>query len=131
MNGRNGKNGTTISCTTMGVASAVVTGTVYREIVFPVNLMSASRYGDDAGDGSEWVGFRVASMPLRGDFNGDGVLDAADINDLTRQSASMLHPPLYDLTGDGLVSARDVEEWVRADDIFYGWMGDANLDGAV
>ena len=64
-----------------------------------------------------------------GDFNGDGVLNADDVDDLTQRSANVTHPEGYDLTGDGLVNSADVKEWIRAEDIFYSWLGDANLDG--
>ncbi len=66
---------------------------------------------------------------IRGDFNNDGVLDAADINDLTEQSASGNNDLAYDLNGDAAVNALDVTEWISADDIFKSWVGDANLDG--
>ena len=63
---------------------------------------------------------------LPGDFNGDGVLDALDINDLTAQSASQLNRTEYDLNGDMLVDTQDVNVWVK--DLFKSWIGDANLD---
>jgi hypothetical protein len=66
-----------------------------------------------------------ASTP--GDFNSDGVLDAADIDDLTGQSAGGLNPAAYDLNADALVNDVDVRSWVR--DLFNSWVGDANLDG--
>ena len=62
-----------------------------------------------------------------GDFNGDGVLDAADIDDLTGQSASGLHVAKYDLNGDTLVDEDDVNVWIK--DLFNSWVGDANLNG--
>ena len=66
---------------------------------------------------------------LRGDFNNDGVLDASDINALTTQSASGANNAAYDLTGDATVNSADVTEWIKANDIFHSWVGDANLDG--
>jgi hypothetical protein len=75
------------------------------------------------------VGFRVASKPddsLPGDFNANGVLDVADIDDLTNQSAGGLHPGKYDLNHDALVDQGDVRIWI--DDLFRSWVGDANLD---
>jgi hypothetical protein len=62
-----------------------------------------------------------------GDFNGNGVLDAADINDLTGQSAGGLNNAAYDLNSDALVNAQDVDVWIST--LFNSWMGDANLDG--
>ena len=65
---------------------------------------------------------------LIGDFNGDGVLDADDINDLTAKSAIASTDLTYDLTGDGNVNGDDVNEWISADNIYHSWPGDANLD---
>jgi hypothetical protein len=61
-----------------------------------------------------------------GDFDGNGVLDAADINDLTQKSAAGDDPPAYDLTGDGAVNDGDVAFWIS--ELFGSWLGDANLD---
>ena len=69
----------------------------------------------------------VASPSKPGDFNGDGVLDAIDIDDLTTQSASGKHLPSYDLNNDALVDVEDVGHWIR--DLYTSWVGDANLDG--
>ncbi|MCA9168780.1 MAG: PEP-CTERM sorting domain-containing protein [Planctomycetales bacterium] len=66
---------------------------------------------------------------LRGDFNNDGILDAADIDALTGESASGANNLAYDLTGDSVVDGSDVAEWIKADDIKKSWIGDANLDG--
>jgi hypothetical protein len=78
------------------------------------------------------IGFLVdpptgSIVTLPGDFNADGVLNAADIDDLTAQSASVTHPAAYDLNSDALVDATDVGVWVK--DLFNSWIGDANLDG--
>ena len=71
---------------------------------------------------------RTGGGGMRGDFNGDGVLDATDIDDLTQQSAGLTNPAAYDLNGDSLVDANDVSEWISAADIYKSWVGDANLD---
>jgi hypothetical protein len=65
-------------------------------------------------------------VPIVGDFNGDGTLDQADINDLTARSAGGLNPVAYDLNADALVNDVDVQVWVK--DLFNSWIGDANLD---
>jgi hypothetical protein len=65
-----------------------------------------------------------SSVP--GDFDGNGLLDQADIDDLTTQSASTTHPPKYDLNGDTQVDEADVRMWVK--ELFQSWVGDANLD---
>jgi hypothetical protein len=64
---------------------------------------------------------------VEGDFNGDGQLNAPDIDDLTGQSAGGTHPPGYDLNADAQVNQTDVTVWVR--DLYNSWIGDANLDG--
>jgi hypothetical protein len=54
-------------------------------------------------------------------------LTAADLDDLTSQSASVTHPPAYDLNADSLVDAVDINVWVK--DLFNSWIGDADLNG--
>jgi hypothetical protein len=73
------------------------------------------------------AGMPIVGGAVTGDFNGNGVLDLPDIDDLTAQSAGGANPAGYDLTGDALVNSADVEFWVR--DLFNSWMGDADLDG--
>jgi hypothetical protein len=63
---------------------------------------------------------------MLGDFDGNGTLDVADIDDLTAKSASLTNPPAYDLNGDQKVDSSDVMVWVS--DLFGTWVGDANLD---
>jgi polyhydroxybutyrate depolymerase len=65
-------------------------------------------------------------VPVPGDFNRDGTLDVADIDDLTIQTASGTHPASYDLNADALVNDGDIKVWVG--DLFHSWIGDANLD---
>ena len=67
------------------------------------------------------LGIRLDALTIRGDFNNDGVLDAADI-DLLRGN-----DPSFDLTGDGLVNRDDREYWVH--ELADTYSGDANLDG--
>ena len=65
---------------------------------------------------------------LLGDFNGDGLLDCDDINQLTTAAATGVVGS-FDLTGDGTVDQDDIQEWVT---VLKGTiMGDANLDGQV
>jgi len=80
-----------------------------------------------AGGAIYWDDASLVLASLKGDFNGNGVLDAADIDDLTSKSASMTNPIEYDLNNDTFVDSADVQLWVR--DLFYSWIGDANLDG--
>ena len=64
---------------------------------------------------------------LAGDFNSNGILDVADIDDLTSQSAGGMNPASYDLNGDSRVNDEDIHVW--AQDLFSTWIGDADLDG--
>jgi hypothetical protein len=64
---------------------------------------------------------------VTGDFDGSGVLDAADIDDLTTQAAGGLNPASHDLNGDALVDVADIDVWMVS--LFKSWSGDANLDG--
>lgn len=64
---------------------------------------------------------------VAGDFNGNGVLDAADIDSLTQASAAGTNVASFDLSGDAKVDGTDINRWVR--DLKRSWIGDANLDG--
>jgi hypothetical protein len=61
-----------------------------------------------------------------GDFDANGALDATDIDELTRQSASNANVAAYDLNGDTQVNEADVKAWIK--DLYKSWVGDANLD---
>ncbi len=95
----------------------------------PIRPAFAARTGG-AFDNYEIDNFLLTTTDMiRGDFNNDGVLDAADVNALTAESASGANNIAYDLTGDSVVDAADVAEWIGADNIYKSWLGDANLDG--
>jgi len=79
---------------------------------------------DDA-DGQD---FGLKSAPLLGDVNGDGQIDAADIDDLFAHLGDPV-PNQYDLDGDGDVDNADVDTLIH--DILGTEYGDLNLDGAV
>jgi hypothetical protein len=68
----------------------------------------------------------VLPLPLRGDFNRDGVLTSTDIDDLTSQSASGMNSTEYDLNADAIVNQADVTVWIR--DVFGSWVGDSDLN---
>ncbi|MCA9149966.1 MAG: PEP-CTERM sorting domain-containing protein [Planctomycetales bacterium] len=69
----------------------------------------------------------AANQGVPGDFNGDGVLDATDIDGLTAAAAAGNNPANYDLTNDSLVDFADINLW--ATQLKKTWIGDANLDG--
>jgi T5SS/PEP-CTERM-associated repeat protein len=64
---------------------------------------------------------------VSGDLDGNGVLDAADINLLSAGIRGGSSDPAYDLNGDGSVNSDDRTFWVS--DLKNTYMGDSNLDG--
>ena len=74
---------------------------------------------------------------LSADFNGDGMLDCADIDALTAAVASGSTDVTFDLTGDSVVDIADRDAWLAeagAANLPSGnpyLIGDANLDGSV
>ncbi len=99
-----------------------------RIVNFPIQDVGFASLTDDGlklfDAAINWL---LGASTIKGDFNADGVLDAADIDDLTTRSASGLDPAAYDLNSDGRVDSDDVSVWV--DELYNSWIGDANLDG--
>jgi hypothetical protein len=87
--------------------------------------------GDDQNDETKYwftidrTGDAVATLP--GDFNDDGVLDIADIDDLSAQVVAGSTDMKYDVNSNASVEVGDITFWVK--DLFNTWIGDANLDG--
>jgi hypothetical protein len=75
----------------------------------------------------DYFSYELSTVILPGDFDGNGALDAVDIDDLTGVSAGTAWPSTYDLNSDALVDEGDVRVWIK--DLFNSWVGDANLDG--
>ncbi|MCA9168313.1 MAG: hypothetical protein KDB23_11615, partial [Planctomycetales bacterium] len=71
------------------------------------------------------IGAVAPSSP--GDYNGDGAVDAADVDLLGAAMRSGAFDAKFDETGDGVVNFDDRIAWVK--DIKGTWMGDSNLDG--
>ncbi len=63
---------------------------------------------------------------LAGDFNQDGVLDAADINALTEEILTGGMGEVFDVNEDGAVDIKDHVFWVEG--LKRTYLGDANLD---
>jgi hypothetical protein len=59
-----------------------------------------------------------------GDFNGNGLLDAGDLDLLSGGMKG--NDPSFDLNGDNVVDIRDRLRWVN--DLKRTYMGDSNLD---
>jgi hypothetical protein len=64
---------------------------------------------------------------LVGDFDGNGVLDAADLDVLTAQVLAGSDVSRFDLNSDQRVTDADRRVWIR--DVRQTYVGDANLDG--
>ncbi len=64
---------------------------------------------------------------LPGDFNGNGLLDADDIDLLSQAVLEPSPDSRFDLDGNGSVDDSDRQNWVKVQ--ARTWLGDANLDG--
>ena len=62
-----------------------------------------------------------------GDFDGNGVLDADDIDALAAAIRAGDNSSIYDVNGDAIVDVEDHRVWVE--ELRSTWFGDANLDG--
>ena len=65
---------------------------------------------------------------LPGDFDGNGQLDAVDIDQLTNQIVAGSNDARFDLNDDAVVDLEDHRIWVS--DLKPTWYGDADLDGS-
>lgn len=70
---------------------------------------------------------RVSGGSLPGDFNGDDLLDAHDIDQLTAMVIAQSSDPTYDLNNDGDIDLADRVFWIES--LATTWFGDSNLDG--
>ena len=86
-----------------------------------------NRGGDRMGLGE--IAFPVPSTTIPGDYDGNGLLEAADLDLQAAQIVLNPVPPPagYDLNNDGAVNFDDREVWLH--DLKNTWVGDANLDG--
>ena len=94
--------------------------TVFDRVDFPSAAWSIT-YGDQA------LLVSIGEGTLPGDYNKDGVVDAADIN-LQAEAMKDANPDLtaFDENGDNVVDIKDRQIWVK--DHAGTWVGDANLD---
>ena len=77
--------------------------------------------------GSPGVGPGEGVQPSGGDFNNDGVLDAADIDALTAEVRGGTNKEEFDLNNNAVVDQEDREIWVEQ--LRGTFFGDSNLDG--
>jgi hypothetical protein len=64
---------------------------------------------------------------LAGDFDRDGLLTAADIDELSRAIRQAVEQPSYDLDGNGVVDGGDRRHWIW--NLRGTTFGDADFDG--
>jgi hypothetical protein len=70
--------------------------------------------------------FEVNIMDIPGDFNGDGNLDCADVDELVLAISTGVTDLQYDVNNDGAVDPSDLNFWIL--DLKQTLLGDANLD---
>lgn len=73
--------------------------------------------------------FRWVPLAALADFDGNGMLDAGDLDYLQNQLASGTNQLRFDFSRDAALSSADVASWLY--DILGTLPGDANLDGTV
>lgn len=77
------------------------------------------------------------TSPVTGDFDGNGLFECADVDDLVSRIASGSTDLAYDMNGDTFIDGGDLTEWLAvagAENLVSGnsyVVGDANLDGTV
>jgi hypothetical protein len=73
------------------------------------------------------AGLAADAVAPTGDFDNNGILDAADIDALTSAARGGLNPAEFDLNADGLVNGDDRLVWIN--DIKNTYLGDSDMDG--
>ena len=73
--------------------------------------------------------FQVIPTAIPGDFNGDAIVNAEDIDLLCAEVISGTNATEFDLTGDGSVDTADMDEMIL--NVVGTLYGDANLDFVV
>ena len=97
------------------------------------STMIAVYTADPLGEEGEILGAGLVAMFLfdeggiAGDFDGNGVLEANDIDLLSAEVRGGNNPPSFDLNGDNLVNSGDRNVWVN--ELKKTYFGDADLNG--
>ncbi len=68
----------------------------------------------------------LGNLTLPGDYNGNGQLDAGDLDLQAAAITGGQNPKAFDLNNDNVVNFGDREMWLH--DLKKTWVGDANLD---
>lgn len=143
LGGQSTETGVTVTNTHEGVIPTDENGNLPTHVLPLIGFWNASV----AGSGSNRVGifgyidnvkltFEVEGVDLTCDFNGDGVCDIADIDELTTTISAGTNDPAFDLNADTLVSDADRDVWLANAATANGFaspylLGDADLDGIV
>jgi hypothetical protein len=98
----------------------------YQETHEVFITVGASEQGRANGIIDLWSTTPISNV--QGDFNGNEVLDAADIDALSAQVRAGANDSLYDLNADAAVDDLDRQFWVH--DLKQTFFGDADLDGS-
>lgn len=113
-------------------ASAVIAepGMLFEGIIANASGAITGVAGLPVAAEQNWAGFQLREIGggLAGDYNEDGVIDAADIDLLSAETRSPTPDlDLYDANHDGVVDQADRQVWIES--YASTWTGDANLDG--
>jgi hypothetical protein len=108
------------------VVATVVSAAVDANFVGGDGFDTLNNNGITAGAVLELKEFEAFVDDL-GDFSGNGVLDAADIDLLSLEVRAGSNDPLFDLNGDAQVNEDDRVFWIR--DLKRTSLGDADLNG--
>jgi hypothetical protein len=100
-----------------------VGGTLQFSVALPAN--GSTTLGINYVGGSLQNAVFQEAVALPGDYNGNGQLDAGDLD--LQASAIATQNLAFDLTGDGWVNYDDRLNWVNV--LRHTWIGDSNLDG--
>ncbi len=101
------------------------TATLYEgeKIILPsIATVQARAFLEDT-----WSPILAADFRVRADFDGDGLIGAADIDRLCSQIGSKEYRAEFDLNGDQAVDQADHDAMIR--DVLGTVIGDSNLDG--
>jgi hypothetical protein len=102
----------------------------YRGVIQETQLLTMIAGSNDAGkfDGVlDYLSITPFS-DISGDFSGNGLLDAADIDQLSGQVRTATNDSSFDLNADALVDDLDRQVWVHG--LKQTFFGDADLDGS-
>lgn len=115
---------------TIGISGATETTGILdisRLVGFmPGSVLLTNNQGSDASL-SVLINPHATSSPALGDFNGDGIANVVDIDQLTAAVIRGLEETRFDLNDDDRVDEQDRQFWVQ--DIKRTCFGDSDLDG--